>query len=156
MQTTILIIHSIIRYFILLFAVVVVIQSLVGMLGKKPLTGTNKRMALFLLISCDIQLLLGLFLYFAGPWFHVLTTGGSEMMKDPATRFWTVEHAFVMIVAIILVHIGYSVIKKNIDDARKYKRLFWCSFIALVLFFATIPWEGRPVIGRPNIPSMTH
>ncbi len=35
MQPYLLYIHSILRYFILLFAVVVVIQSPVGMMGKK-------------------------------------------------------------------------------------------------------------------------
>jgi hypothetical protein len=153
MQSSILFIHSILRYFILLFALIVVIQSLTGMLGKKKVNATNKRMALFLLICCDLQLLFGLFLYFTRGWFGVLTAGG-DVMKDSFKRFWAVEHGVGMIIAIILVHVGYSVLKKHMDDDRKLKRLFWCSFIALGIFFATIPWEGRQVVGRPNIPSM--
>jgi hypothetical protein len=40
------------------------------------------------------------------------------------------------------------------DADRKYKRLFWCSFIALGIFLAMIPWQGKQVVGRPNIPQI--
>ena len=144
--------NSILRYFLLLFTVIVVVQSLVGMIGKKEFKKTNKRMALFMLISCDLQLVLGLALYFMNGWFNALTAGGA--MSNRVARFWTVEHSVGMIVAIVLIHIGYSVTKKNLDDDRKYKRLFWYSFLALAIFMATIPWEAKQAVGRPNIPSM--
>jgi len=146
--------HSILRYLILLFAVIVVGQSLVGMMGKKLFKKGNKTTALVLLICCDIQLLLGLLLYY----FKVYAAGmlsSSDVMKDPYKRFYAVEHSVAMIVAIILVHIGYTVTKKNMDDDRKFKRMFWFIFIALVIFVAMIPWEGKQVVGRPNIPHMS-
>jgi uncharacterized membrane protein len=145
--------HSVLRYFVLIAALIVVIQSLAGFLGKKQFKDGNKRMALILLILCDVQLLLGLALYFMKGWFGVLTSGGN-VMKDPYSRFFAVEHAFSMIVGIVLVHIGYSMSKKNIDADRKFKRLFWCVFVALACFMAMIPWAGKQVVGRPNIPSL--
>lgn len=145
------ILHSLLRYFILLFALIVAIQSLVGMMRKGTFKKTNKQMALALLIFCDLQLVFGLLLYY----YKVMGTGilaSGNVMKDPYNRFYAVEHSVGMIVAIILVHIGYSVTKKNLDSDRKFKRLFWCSFIALGIFMAMIPWEGKQVVGRPNIP----
>lgn len=123
------------------------------MMNKKPLKKTNKQMALFLLICCDIQLLLGLALYYLKGWFGVLS-GGGNIMKDPVIRFWAVEHGVGMVVAIILVHVGYTSLKRKMDDDVKFKRLFWCSFIALAIFIATTPWEGKQAVGRSNIPSM--
>ena len=143
--------HSILRYFILLFAVIVVTQSLVGILSKKRFGNANRKMALFLLICCDLQLVLGLVLYSVGGWLHVLQTPG--VMKNTYSRFYAVEHSVGMIIAIILVHMGYSYAKKNMDDQPKFKRIFWCSFIALAIFLATIPWSGRPVIGKPDLPT---
>ena len=146
-------IHSILRYFILLFAVVVVLQRLVGMLGKKKFQKPNRMMALFLLIFCDLQLIFGLTLYY----YKVVASGmlsAGNVMKDTDSRFYAVEHSMSMILAIVLVHIGYSIAKKNMDDDRKFKRMFWCSFVALAIFLAMIPWEGKQVVGRPNIPSM--
>ena len=149
----VLYIHSVLRYFILFFAIIVVMQSLVGMMGKKKFQTPNRVIALFLLISCDLQLLLGLTLYY----FNLVANGKMQsvnVMKDTYTRFYAVEHSASMIIAIILVHVGYSVIKKKIDDDLKFKRLFWCSFIALAIFLAMIPWEGKQVVGRPNFPGL--
>jgi chromate transport protein ChrA len=144
--------HSILRYFILLFAVVVVVQCVVGFMGKKVFKKGNRQAALMLMICCDLQLLLGLILYAANGWIHRLSD--ADLMKDPYKRFWVVEHGMGMIVAIILVHLGYAVSKKNMDDDRKFKRMFWFIFIALAIFVATVPWEGKQIVGRPNIPHL--
>ncbi len=144
--------HSILRYFILLFAFVVVLQSVIGFTGKKTFRKSNKQTALMLLICCDLQLLLGLFLYYSKGWINAFSAGG--VMADPVKRFWAVEHGVGMIVAIVLVHLGYTVSKKNIDDDKKFKRMFWFIFIALAIFVATIPWEGKQLVGRPNIPHL--
>jgi len=147
------VIHSLLRYFILLFAVIVAVQSLVGMMGKKKFRKMNKQGALALLIFCDLQLVLGLLLYY-----YKVVQGGmlssGHVMKDTYSRFYAVEHSLAMILAIVLVHVGYTVTKKNMDDDHKFKRLFWCSFVALGIFTAMIPWEGKQVVGRPNIPHM--
>jgi len=153
MQSIVLNFHSILRYFILLFAVIVVIQSLAGILGKRKFLKSNKMGALALLIFCDLQLLLGFALYFLKGWASVLTSGGA--MANKYNRFWTVEHSVGMLVAIILVHVGYAAAKKNMDDARKFKRLLWCVLIALIIFVGTIPWAQRGEIGRPNFPVMS-
>ncbi len=149
-----LFLHSILRYFVLLFALVVAIQSLVGMMGKGEFKKVNRQMALMSMIFCDLQLLLGIVLYI----YKVINTGmltAGDVMKNPYSRFYAVEHAVAMIIGIVLVHVGYNAAKKNIESDRKFKRLFWCSFIALGIFLAMIPWEGKQVVGRPNIPHMT-
>ncbi len=146
-------IHSILRYIILLFAAIVAFQSLTGLLGKKRFLKSNRMPALLLLIFCDLQLLMGISLYY----FKIIETGilkSGMVMKDTYSRFYAMEHSLSMVIAIILVHVGYSVTKKNIDDDRKFKRLFWCSFVALAIFMAMTPWAAKQVVGRPNIPVM--
>lgn len=122
--------------------------------GKKAFMPGDKKTALFLMISCDVQLLLGLALYFMKGWFNVLTSGGG-FMKLPVQRFFAMEHAVGMIIAIVLVHIGYSATKKNIADSAKFKKLFWFTLVALIVIFATIPWPFREAIARPLFPGMT-
>ncbi len=145
--------HSLLRYFILLFAVIVVVQSVVGFMGKKNFKKSNKQAALILMICCDLQLLLGMILYYTKGWLGRLSESG--LMADPYKRFWAVEHSVGMIVAIVLVHLGYAASKKNMDDDRKFKRMFWFIFIALAIFVATIPWEGKQLVGRPNVPHLS-
>jgi len=47
-----------------------------------------------------------------------------------------------MVIAIILVTIGYRIAKSSKTEYTKYKRIFWYFFIALVLMLSRIPWPG--------------
>jgi hypothetical protein len=144
--------HNFMRWLILIFAVITLAKSFKGMSGTKSFTPADKKMPLFLMICCDIQLLLGLSLYFMKGWFSTLSSGGAFASK--ASRFFTVEHSVGMIVALILVHISYSAAKKAGDDKAKFKKVFWFTLVALVLIIATIPWPFRAEIGRPLFPGM--
>jgi len=149
MTDGLLLLHNLLRWLVLLFALITIFRTMGGLNGSKPFTA--RKPALFLMISCDIQLLLGLALYFTGAWGikNIQNQGMGNVMKDSVSRFFAVEHSIGMIVAIILVHIGYSATKKSISDGAKYKRVFWCTLIALIIIFATIPWPFREAIARP-------
>jgi hypothetical protein len=128
-----------------------------GMTGKKPFTNGDRKTGLFLMTAAHIQLLIGLYQWFAGQWGYKLirAAGGmGEVMKNPVWRFWTVEHNIGMLVAIILITAGRGVSKKNLPDDVKHKRSFWLFFIALVIILATVPWPGREGVGRPIFPGM--
>ncbi len=75
-------------------------------------------------------------------------------MKDKVARFFVVEHTIGMLLAIILVHIMYASVKKNIDDTAKFKKLFWYSLISFIIILASIPWPFRELISRPWFPGM--
>ncbi len=144
--------HNFLRWFILLFALWTIFKTMGGLSGTRQFTKADKRPAMLLMITADIQLLLGLILYIGNGWFKVLTGGG--FMKLPAARFWAMEHMLGMLIAIILIHIGYSAAKKDIPDAAKFKKVFSYTLIALIAIFITIPWPFREIIGRPLFPGM--
>jgi hypothetical protein len=65
-------------------------------------------------------------------------------MKETVLRFYLVEHISLMIVAIILITVGYSKAKK----AASWKPVFTYYLIGLILILASIPWPFRiPVAG---------
>ena len=97
------------------------------------------------MISCDIQLLLGLILYFNNAWFDRLKSNTSEVMKDGVLRFFAMEHALMMIIAWLLVHVGRSMVKRSGTDAQKHKRSLLFFGLALVIILAMIPWPFRQV-----------
>src|SRR5687767_2968774 len=105
--------HNVMRWVVLIFALVTLFRSFSGMTGRKAFTSGTRKTALFFMISCDIQLLLGLALYYLNGWYQMLSSGG-EVMKNPAQRFFAMEHLALMLIAIILVHIGYSASKKDV------------------------------------------
>jgi lauroyl/myristoyl acyltransferase len=96
---------------------------------------------------------MGLILYFTGTWFEKLKSGVGEVMKDPVERFFAVEHALMMIVAWLLVHMGRSMVKRATTDAQKHKRTLIYFGISLIIIIAMIPWPFRqPGIARLLFP----
>ena len=96
----------------------------------------------------DIQLLIGLILYFTGAWFEALKHIG-ESMKDPMLRFFTVEHSLMMIIAWILVHAGRISVKKASTPNAKFKKTLIYFGIALLIILIAIPWPFREAVTRP-------
>jgi hypothetical protein len=155
METGILHLHNVLRWAVLLFGVLTLFTAMRGLNGRREFTNGDKRTALYFLISCDLQLLLGLFLYFTRGYFSNFTNGAiGEVMKSPASRFWTIEHGPVMILAIVLVHIGYAATKGTRPNVRKFRSLFWFTLFALIIFAVTIPWPFREAVGRALFPGM--
>jgi hypothetical protein len=148
-----LVIHSILRWAVLLFGVWAVFAALSGVFSKRAYNNGDNRSGLLFMIFCDIQLLLGLILYFTGLWFEKVKAGMGEVMKDPAERFFAVEHALMMIIAWLLVHIGKSAVKRADTDAGKHKRALIFFGIALIIILMMIPWPFRaPGIARQWFP----
>lgn len=133
-------IHSFLRYIVLLLLVIVIFKSLMGWLGKKPFLKIDEKLALFLLISAHIQLLLGLVLYYFSPFVNY------SQMKDKLYRYWSVEHITMMVIAIILITIAKSSLKRISGDEAKFKRLFIFNTIALIIIVAAIVMSGRGLL----------
>lgn len=153
MQTGMLHLHNIMRWVVLIFMVLTLVKSFNN---SQSFTAGHKRSALFLMISMDIQLLLGLYLYFVSAWGikNIEAQGMGAVMKDTVGRFWAVEHITGMLISVILIHLGYAATKKDIADNAKLKKLFWFTLIAFIIIMVTIPWSFRAGVGRPLFPGM--
>ncbi len=150
-----LVIHSILRWAVVLFGVWAVLSSLFAVMSKREYRNADNKLGLFLMISCDLQLLLGLILYFTGMWFEKLKSGMGAVMKDPNERFFVMEHALMMIIAWLLVHVGRSMVKRADNDAQKHKRTLIYFGIAMIIILAMIPWPFRQAgIARAWFPQL--
>ena len=145
----VLILHSLFRWAVLLFGLWTVFNALTGFFGKRNFGANDNRSNLLFMISCDIQLLIGLALYYTNGWFDRLKDLGNNM-KDPVNRFFTMEHMSLLLVAWVLVHIGRASVKRADNDSVKHKRMLIFFGIALLLILVSIPWPFRQLIGRPN------
>ena len=141
--------HNVLRWFVVVFGIWAVLNALGGLLSKREYSRSDNMSSLLFMISCDLQLLLGLILFVSNGWFAKIKAGMGEVMKNPVDRFFTVEHAFVMILAWILVHIGRSSVKRAGTDLAKHKRMLIYYGIAIVLILISIPWPFRAEAGRP-------
>ncbi|MBL7753078.1 MAG: hypothetical protein JNM44_01280 [Chitinophagaceae bacterium] len=137
--------HSVMRWLVLVALIYALFRALLGMMQSKPFTGADHKAGFFLTLVCDIQLLLGLYLYITGPmgWKNVRNRGMGAIMPNAVERFFAVEHIAMMVLAIVLVHIGRSRSKKALGETRGHRSAFWFYLIALVLILASIPWPFR-------------
>ena len=142
MYTGLLHTHSTLRYIVLILLLAVIIQSLLGLINKKPYGALDNRVGLFLFIATHTQLLIGIILYFVSPF--VQFSGAA--MKDASTRYWLVEHNTAMVIAIVLITLARTTSKKMTDSQAKHKRMFIFNMLALVIILATIWLSGRRVL----------
>lgn len=130
--------HSGVAYLALLFLVIVVINAFVGLAGNKEFKEKDRKLGLFALIFCHIQLLLGIILYFVSP----LVQGFGVAMKDSTLRLYALEHPLINIIAIALITIGWSKHKKDTDSKTKFKRFAVFYTLGLILILSRLPWAA--------------
>jgi membrane protein DedA with SNARE-associated domain len=138
-------IHSLLRWTILILLITSIIKSLQGMVSKRVYASSDNKISLFLMISAHTQLLVAIVLYFVSPFVQFDANG----MKYDEIRFFTMEHTTMMLIAIVLITLGRILGKKAATDAGKFKRLFWYNIIALLIILAAIPW---PIVGMVHRP----
>src|SRR5690606_23061492 len=131
--------HSLLRYFVLIALLVVIIQAVSGLINKRSFGKWDNKMSLYLLIFTHLQFLTGLILYFVSP--RVIF--GSQTMSEKLIRYWTVEHIFGMLIAVVLITIARATSKRLADDSAKFKRLLMLNLIALLIIVITVVLGDR-------------
>ena len=145
-----LVVHSWLRWVVLLAGVLVIIRSFTRSANKNPIDATDKKLGIVFISSFDFQFLLGLLLYFV--WSPVVQEAlqmGGGMMKDSTLRFWAVEHISLMFLAVIVAHVGRVFAKRASSNALQHRWFAVSALVSLVLVAASIPWpflaHGRPL-----------
>lgn len=143
-NTIIIHFHSILRWLILVFMLMSVINAIIQ-LNRKNITLNNVMIFSRLsFISAHIQLLLGFVLYFISN----KVVFDAMSMKNAVQRFFLVEHGLIMLIAIALITIGYVKSKRAIDNRKKIKFLLIYYSISLILILIAIPWPFRGLGGQ--------
>ena len=136
------VLHSFLRWAVLLLLLATIIKSLKGLITKRSFSNSDNKISLFMMISAHTQLLVGIILYFVSPFVQF------GNMNDKEIRFFTMEHSVMMIIAIVFMTLARILSKKAPTDPAKFKKLFIFSLIALLIILAAIPWPFSP-ISRP-------
>lgn len=138
--------HSIVRWAVVAFGAIALLQALIGVFAAGEPGTAGKRLGLVFLISLDVQVLLGIALHvFLSP---VTQQGMQDMgaaMKDPTTRFWVLEHGLVMLVALVLVHLGSILARKAKSERSAHLRRLVTIGLGLALIFVRTPWPFTTV-----------
>ena len=145
MHSFLLTLHSLVRWVALIFGVLAAGRALIGWRGKIEWKPLDSQFGLLFTIGMDIQLLLGLLLYF---FFSPITTNAfadfGAAMSNTQVRFFLVEHLFLMLAAVVLAHVGRALSKRAAEAAQKHQKAALFFTLAVVAMLIAIPWS-RPL-----------
>ena len=137
--------HSGLRYLVLLLLALALVLSITALFGKKDYTESNRKINLFAMIATHTQFLAGLILYFVSPLVQYGNMG--EAMKNTLSRYWTVEHAVLMLFAIALITVGHARSKRAAQAINKHRAIALYYGLAVLVIVVAIYQSGRPLLG---------
>ena len=151
MFDVVLVLHSLLRWFVILAGIWAVARAIGGLRAGRAWNGTDDKAGLLFTVSLDVQILLGLLLYLV---LSPITTGAfhdmGEAMRNGYVRFWVVEHVAAALVAVALAHVGRIRLRRAAPDA-KHRRAILFFGLALAAVLVAVPWpfSSHP---RPWLP----
>ncbi len=146
----VLTLHNLARWAVVIFALLAMGRAFVGWFGKRPWRKADDRAGLWYSSIFDLQLLLGIVLFFGKGWQASLMNFG-EVAGIGSVRFFAMEHWLMMLIALIVVHVGRAQSKKAKTDIGKHKRAALWYLASFVLLFFAIPWPFMAEYGRPLV-----
>lgn len=131
--------HSGLRWVVLVLLLWAIANAFSGWKKSKEYTGSDRKVHLFAMIAVHVQILIGFVLYFLN-WGAKVNFSN---MANSMIRFFSVEHVFIMVIAAVLMTIGFSRGKRMTDTVARFKFIFYTYLIGLILILAGIPWPFR-------------
>lgn len=134
--------HNIMRWVVVLTALWLMYRTYSGLFGRRAYTAQDAAAGRWFTIGLDVQLLLGLLLYFVlSPLTKNALADFGGAMSNSDVRFFLVEHSLMMVVAVIVAHVGSAQVRKSADDRAKFVRSAIWYTIAVLVVLASIPWQ---------------
>lgn len=137
MYSAILISHIVISILLILLAIYIVIRSFFGVFRIINFsTFQDIKLPIVAVIFLYLELILGFLLYaiYINKLEILITQENANAYFS--ARFWAVEHAILMIFAIIFGHLGLVYAKNLKEDGQKFKKnllYFGLSFVLIVI-----------------------
>ncbi len=133
--------HSFWAILTLLMLVITVVNAIISLTSNKGFGEKDLRIPLFTLIVTHIQLILGLIVLFGSAHFIFFKDNGmGAVMKNAEARLFIIEHPLIMIIAAVILTIGFKKLKNKATDKGLFKTIAVYYGIALLLVLSRIPW----------------
>ena len=136
--------HSSLRWVFLLAMIFAIVNAIRKWKSGEKFGAKDKLLNILTIALTHTMGVIGVVLLFISP--KVQFTEG--FMKNDQIRFYLTQHTFGMVVAIILITIGYSKAKKAADDKAKFKKTAVWFTISLLIVLISIPWPFWRVGGE--------
>lgn len=139
-----LLIHSWLRWIVLILLAALLIKFSISLFKKSFYTKVDRVLSSILLGSVHLQFVIGIILYFGlSPVVQAGLSNFKGAMKNPVLRYWTIEHILSMLIFTIFVQVGFSFSKRGVTDNKKHLLMLIFCGIAFLILMLNIPWPFK-------------
>jgi predicted acyltransferase len=135
--------HSFLAWALLVMLVASIVVAIMKSLTDTPFRNPWKGLFLATMIISHLQIILGIVLYFTSS----KVVFAAETMSESFLRFFALEHPLLMIIAAIVITMGYSGAKRIPVNKRKFRKVYIFYIIGFVLVLLRFPWQYLGAIG---------
>jgi hypothetical protein len=140
MTQTLLIIHSLLRWLVLIVMVSVTATMALRYAKAAHWAPADRKAMLAFTILLDTQFLIGLVLYGVSPITRGAMHDMATAMHEPSVRFFVAEHPMIMVLSVLFAHAGSVFAKKAPSDRVKFGRAAGFFAVSTALMLWGIPW----------------
>lgn len=137
--------HNVIRWLVLLGGISAVVVTLRGVFTRAAWGDLERRLGSMFAGLLDLQIVLGLLLYFISPLIVGNFGNMGSVMANDELRFFLVEHLVIMVLAAVAAHIGLVASRRADSDRTRFVRASIAYMLAMALILYGIPWD-RPFL----------
>ncbi len=151
MYSTLLVLHSLIRWLVLAFLLYSIFRAFLGYTQNKKFSKVDNAFRHWTATVAHIQLMIGMILYTQSPIVKYFWKESEIGLHNLELIFYGLIHIFLMLTAVVLLTIGSAMAKGKPSDKEKFKTMLAWFSISLILIFIAIPWGFSPLSNRPLI-----
>lgn len=146
-----LVAHSYTRWGVLLAALVTLVSATWAARLGRDWRARDQRLARAFVASVDLQVLLGLSLYFGvSPLARIARAqwtglGWDAFWSQPLLRFFGLIHPLLAVSAAVAAHTAWVLVRRTEQPGDRHRRLAIGAGLSLALFLAAVPW---PFLGH--------
>lgn len=151
MFTTLLFLHSSLRWLVVIAVWVAIYRAGKGYLTRAPFTKADDRWRHWTATLAHVQMVIGMVLYVQRPLTAYFWQHFPAAIQVREIAFFGLWHILLMLAAVVALTIGSAMAKRKSTDRDKFRAMLIGCLIAAVLILVAIPWPFSPFAHRPWI-----
>lgn len=151
MYITVLILHSIFRWFVLIALCYAIFRAYKGYTSRSAFSYLDNKVRHWTATLTHLQLTLGILLYIKSPIIQYYLSDFQNLIADWDLTFFGLYHFLLMLSAVVIISIGSARAKRQKTDREKFRTMLIMYTIGFFIILIAVPWPFSPLANRPLI-----
>nr|WP_294859797.1 hypothetical protein [uncultured Fluviicola sp.] len=149
MYSTLIFLHSLTRWLVVISLIYAIYRAYRGFRLQKTFTKADNSIRHWTTTIAHVQLIIGILVYTQSPSINYFWKHTKVAINNWDVTFYSLIHAFLMLLAIVVLTIGSAKAKRMGTDREKFRTMLIWFLVAFILIFIAIPWPFSPFSNRP-------